>query len=45
MYIEFGLNTLLGKMFGDKLPDFEQVLGIFYDLRWGWVGRGFTLLL
>jgi hypothetical protein len=28
MYVEFGLNTLLGKMFGDKLPDFEQILGI-----------------
>jgi hypothetical protein len=28
MYIEFGLNTLLCKLLGDKLPDFEQVLGI-----------------
>ena len=28
MYIEFGLNAFLGKLFGDKLPDFEQILGI-----------------
>ena len=28
MYIQFGLNTTLGKLLGDKLPDFEQILGI-----------------
>ena len=28
MNIQFGLNTFLSKLLGDKLPDFEQVLGI-----------------
>jgi hypothetical protein len=28
VYIEFGLNALLGELLGDKLPDFEQILGI-----------------
>jgi len=29
MYVNFRLNAFLGELFGDKVSDLEQILGIF----------------